>query len=284
MHPTPSSSHLPLANKTVLVTRSVGQSSQFTELLTSSGATVIEMPTLEIGPPSSWDALDHAIAHLSDFHWLILTSSNGIDYFFERLLAQGKDARTLTKIKIAVVGEKTAQSLKEHSLQADFIPPDFVADSLVANFPEELTGKKVLFPRVESGGREVLLQEFTAKGAEVVEVAAYQSYCPSSIPPTAELALQSGIVDVVTFASSKTVQFFYQIIKRVFSENSEDTESLIANFLEGVCIASIGPQTSKTCRSLFGRVDLEAEEYTLEGLTQALIKWFVDEDKGNNEE
>ncbi len=284
MHPTPSSSHLPLANKTILVTRSVGQSSQFTELLTSSGATVIEMPTLEIGPPSSWDALDHAIAHLSDFHWLILTSSNGIDYFFERLLAQGKDARTLTKIKIAVVGEKTAQSLKEHSLQADFIPPDFVADSLVANFPEELTGKKVLFPRVESGGREVLLQEFTAKGAEVVEVAAYQSYCPSSIPPSAELALQSGIVDVVTFASSKTVQFFYQIIKRVFSENSEDTESLVANFLEGVCIASIGPQTSKTCRSLFGRVDLEAEEYTLEGLTQALIKWCVGEDKGNNEE
>ena len=284
MHPTPSPSHLPLANKTILVTRSVGQSSQFTELLTSSGATVIEMPTLEIGAPSSWEALDNALAHLSDFHWLILTSSNAIDYFFERLLAQGKDARTLANIKIAVVGEKTAQSLKEHCLQPDFIPPDFVADSLVANFPDELTGKKVLFPRVESGGREVLLEELTAKGAEVVEVPAYQSYCPTSIPPTAEFALQSAIVDVVTFASSKTVQFFYQIVGRVFSENSEGTQSLMANFLEGVYIASIGPQTSKTCRSLLGRVDLEAEEYTLEGLTQALIKWAVGEDKVNNEE
>ncbi len=265
---------LPLVGKTILVTRSVGQSSELTQVLTASGATVIEMPTLEIGPPSSWSALDHAIAHISDFHWLILTSTNAIDYFFERLITQGKDARVLTGIKIAVVGEKTAQSLKQYCLQPDFIPPNFVADSMVANFPEELTGKKVLFPRVESGGREVLLRELTNMGAEVIEVAAYQSCCPNSIPPSAELALQSGTVDVITFASSKTVQFFCQLAERIFSENVEGNQSsVVANSLEGVCIASIGPQTSNACRSLIGRVDVEAEEYTLEGLTQALIKW-----------
>jgi len=269
---------LPFADQTILVTRSVGQSSEFTQILATLGANVIEMPTLEIGPPSSWEALDHAIAHLSDFHWLILTSTNGVGYFFERLIAQGKDARTLTEIKIAVVGEKTSQSLKQHCLQPDFIPPNFVADSLVANFPEELTGKKVLFPRVESGGREILVQELTAKGAEVIEVAAYQSCCPKSIPPSAQLALQSGTVDVITFASSKTVQFFCQLAEKIFSENClGNHSSVVANSLEGVCIASIGPQTSKTCRSLIGRVDVEALEYTLDGLTQALIKWATSE-------
>lgn len=272
-HP-PLFSSLPLAGKTILVTRSVGQSSEFSQVLASSGANVIEMPTLEIGPPSSWEALDHAIAHLSEFDWLILTSTNGVEYFFERLLTQGKDARSLAGVKIAVVGEKTSQSLKQRCLQPDFIPPSFVADSLVANFPEELTSKKVLFPRVESGGREVLVKELTAQGAEVIEVAAYQSCCPKTIPPSAALALQSGMVDIITFASSKTVEFFYQLAQKILSENGLGIESsVVSTSLEGVCIASIGPQTSQTCRSLIGRVDVEAEEYTLDGLTKALIKW-----------
>ncbi|MEH2057782.1 MAG: uroporphyrinogen-III C-methyltransferase [Nostoc sp.] len=261
-------SPLALTGKTILVTRSVGQSSQFSDRLMALGATVIEMPTLEIGPPSSWEDLDNAIAHLSEFDWLILTSTNGIDYFFERLIAQGKDTRALAGVKIAVVGEKTAHSLKQHSLQADFIPPNFVADSLVENFPEKLDGKKVLFPRVESGGREVLVKELTLKGAKVIEVAAYQSCCPNSIPRAAELALQNGKVDVITFASSKTVQFFCQLTNNIFYSNYNASQ-----FLEGVCIASIGPQTSKTCHVLFGRVDVEAEEYTLDGLTKALIIW-----------
>ncbi|MCC5600433.1 uroporphyrinogen-III C-methyltransferase [Nostoc favosum] len=261
-------SPLPLSGKTILVTRSVGQSSQFSDRLIALGATVIEMPTLEIAPPSSWEALDNAIAHLFDFDWLILTSTNGIDYFFERLIAQGKDSRALAGVKIAVVGEKTAHCLKQHSLQPDFIPPNFVADSLVENFPEDLHGKKVLFPRVESGGREILVKELTLKGAKVIEVAAYQSCCPSGIPPEAQLALQNRKIDVITFASSKTVQFFCQLTDKIFSNNSDPSQ-----LLEGVCIASIGPQTSKTCHFLFRRVDVEAQEYTLDGLTQALITW-----------
>ncbi|MBH8554709.1 uroporphyrinogen-III C-methyltransferase [Nostocaceae cyanobacterium CENA357] len=261
------STQFPLADKTILVTRSVGQSSQFSDRLTALGAKVIEMPTLEIGPPSSWADLDQAIANLLDFHWLILTSTNGVDYFFERLNAQGKDSRALAGVKIAVVGEKTAQSLKQRYIQPDFIPPSFVADSLLASFPEELSRKKVLFPRVESGGREILVKELTAKGAEVIEVAAYQSCCPSSIPDSAKLALQNHTIDIITFASSKTVQFFCQLTQSIFPHNSD-----LISALEGVCIASIGPQTSKTCHSLFGRVDVEAEEYTLDGLTQALIR------------
>jgi len=257
----------PLIGKTVLITRSVGQSSQFAELLQQTGATILEMPALEIGPPSSWAALDQAIAHLSNFDWLILTSTNGVDYFFERLTAQGKDARALAGVNLAVVGKKTADSLAQRGLQPDFIPPDFVADSLIAHFPngangDSLTGKKILFPRVESGGRDVLVKEFTDRGAVVTEVAAYQSRCPEAIAPAILKALEQEQVDIVTFASSKTVQCFHQML-------GTDSDKLLNN----LCIASIGPQTSAACDRLLGRVDIEAEEYTLEGLVQAIIQW-----------
>jgi uroporphyrinogen-III synthase len=255
----------PLTGKTILVTRSLGQSNQFSDRLTAAGATVIEMPALEIGPPSSWEALDQAISHLSTFNWLILTSSNGVEYFFQRLEKSGQSKNALAGVKIAVVGEKTAKSLQKQNIQADFIPPNFVADSLVENFPESLTAKKILFPRVESGGRQVLVKQLTIKGAEIIEVPAYESCCPQNIPPAAEYALVNNTIDIITFASSKTVQFFSQLTKHIFTYNPEN--------LARIYIASIGPQTSKTCENVFGRVDIEAEEYTLEGLTNAIIKF-----------
>ena len=262
------SSNLPLSNLTILVTRAASQSSKFTTLLQQQGATVVEMPALTITPPSSYTALDRAIAHLDRFQWLILTSANGVDYFFERLSALGYDARALGKIKIAVVGRKTASVLQQRHLNPDFIPPDYVADSLVNNFPEELTGQKILFPRVETGGREVLVEELTSQGAEVVEVSAYQSKCPEQIDSAAWQALKQGKIDIVTFASSKTVKNFYHLLRQQLS-SSDKVHSLLAN----VCLASIGPQTTKTCRELLGRIDLEAEEYTLEGLTAAIASY-----------
>ncbi|MGL5075536.1 MAG: uroporphyrinogen-III C-methyltransferase [Waterburya sp.] len=259
-------SSYPLSDKTILVTRAAEQSSKFTSLLEEQGATVIEMPALAITPPFSWAELDQAIANLSQFQWLILTSANGVNYFFERLHDLGYDTRALGGVKIAVVGHKTASVLQKRQLNPDFIPPDYVADSLVAHFPESLTGKKVLFPRVETGGREILVQELSNQGAEVVEVAAYQSQCPEKIEPLAWQALQQQQIDVITFASSKTVKNFYQLLQQQLS-SADNIQSLLAN----VCIASIGPQTSKTCRELLGRIDLEAQEYTLEGLTQAIV-------------
>ncbi|TAF10662.1 MAG: uroporphyrinogen-III synthase [Nostocales cyanobacterium] len=266
MSPSPHHSHSPLAGKTILVTRSVGQSSQFSDRLTAAGARVIELPALEICPPSSWQPLDQAISQLSTFNWLIFTSTNAVEYFFNRLHTKGKDKSVLAKLKIAVVGEKTSHSLQQYHIQPDFIPPHFIADSLVINFPENLAGKKILFPRVETGGRQVLVKELTSKGAEVTEVPAYESCCPQHIPPAAEIALRNHTLDVITFASSKTVQFFCLLTTINFPEG-------ITDYLDKTCIASIGPQTSKTCFDLFGRVDIEAEEYTVDGLIKAIIQW-----------
>ncbi|MGB3200242.1 MAG: uroporphyrinogen-III C-methyltransferase [Nodosilinea sp.] len=270
-HPiTPSPHHpitpLPLSQKTILITRAAEQSSAFADLLSAQGATVVDFPALEIRPPSSWAGLDGAIAALPTFHWLILSSANAVNFFCDRLLDQGQDLRALSGLKIAVVGRKTAAVLRKRGLVPDFIPPDFVADSMVENFPESVVGQRLLFPRVESGGREVLVQAFTSAGAEVVEVAAYESGCPEFPDANAVAALEQGRVDVITFASSKTVVHTAQLLKQGLG-------SQWRSGLDSVAIASIGPKTSDTCHELLGRVDIEPAEYTLDGLTEAIAVW-----------
>ncbi len=257
----------PLQGKTILVTRSVGQSSQFTNLLTAEGAEVIEMPTLAILPPSSWEALDAAIATLDTYDWLILTSANAVDSFFSRLHHAGKDSRALHQIKIAVVGQKTADVLSKQGITPDLIPPNFIADDLVKNFPS-VQNLKILFPRVQSGGREVLIEQFSQQGAEVNAIPAYESGCPAQIDPIVLQSIQQKQIDIITFASSKTVKHFCQLLSQVAEPETWQ------NWLDSTQITSIGPQTSNTCYELLGRVDCEAKQYTLEGLTQALIQKF----------
>jgi uroporphyrinogen III methyltransferase/synthase len=256
---------LPLINTTILVTRPEGQGSTFSSMLTALGADVLEMPALAIVPPSSWDALDTVLAELSSYDWLVLTSANGVDYFTQRLHHNGYSLTTLSSLKIAVVGKKTAQSLQQLDISPTLVPPEFVADSLVAELCQcdDILGKRILFPRVESGGRDVLVQELTARGAIVTEVPAYQSGCPEQLSPAAWTALQAGKVNVVTFTSSKTVRCFWQLLA---------ARGATLALLDGVAIASIGPQTSKTCCSVLGRVDIEAQEFTMDGLVQAIVQ------------
>jgi len=263
---------LALQGKTILVTRSAGQASQFTDLLTSQGAKVIEMPTLAILPPTSWEMLDHTIADLSSYNWLILTSANAVESFFGRLREAGKDSRALHSLKVAVVGRKTAEVLANYGISPDLVPTDFVADALVDAFlaiPDHvLTDKKMLFPRVESGGREILVEQLQQHGVIIDAIPAYESGCPEAIDPVALDAIQNQSLDAIAFASSKTVKHFCQLLDRV--ESQETWRSWIAE----VKIASIGPQTSKTCYELLERVDCEALEYTLDGLADAIGKSF----------
>ncbi len=255
-----------LTGTRILVTRAATQASSFGSLLRNLEAEVLEMPTIAITPPSSWAPLDAAIAQLSQFDWLILTSANAVTFVASRCNEMTPLKSNIYGTKLAVVGKKTASVLANYGLVPDFTPPTFVADSLVAHFPEPLTGQKILFPRVESGGREVLVKAFRAGGAEITEVAAYESRCPEQADESVLAALRQRQIDVVTFASSKTVRHFAKLVAQGLGK---DWLAL----LDGVAIASIGPQTSDSCRELLGRVDIEAEEYTLEGLTTAIVNY-----------
>jgi uroporphyrinogen III methyltransferase/synthase len=122
---------------------------------------------------------------------------------------------------------------------------------------------------VQSGGREVLVDQLQQNGAVVDAIPAYESGCPAHIDPDALAAIQTQQIEAIAFASSKTVKHFCQLLDGVTSSQ------VWQEWLKDVKIASIGPQTSATCHELLGRVDTEAAEYTLDGLATAIAQLFA---------
>ena len=260
---TETTSAAPLQGRTVAVTRAEQQLGEARRLFEQAGAAVLDLPALVIGPPDEWGPLDDALAELEEFHWLVVSSSNGVDAVEQRLLRLGSSlARRPRSLKIAAVGRKTAARLEALGAPADFVPPQFVADSLIDHFPVSGWGLRLLLPRVQSGGRTVLAEAFGEAGARVVEVAAYESRCPEALPAAAAAALAEGSVDAITFSSGKTVQHTAQLLEQQFGPTWQQQ-------LQGVALVSIGPQTSHSCRELLGRVDAEADPHDLDGLVAA---------------
>ena len=261
---------LPLRDKTIILTRAPSQQVEARRLFESYGARILDLPSLVIGPPKEWGPLDDALEELEDFHWIIFSSCNGIEYVENRLrLKNSSLADSPKNLKFAVVGRKTADHLKRFGVQADFVPPNFVADSLINNFPVSGSGLKMLIPRVESGGRTVLAESFGKSGAHVVEVPAYESSCPKSIPDLTVKALDDFEVDAITFTSGKTVSHTFKLINDYFGDKLQEK-------INSVKLISIGPQTSISCKKYFHRIDKEAEVHDMNGLAHACIASIAD--------
>jgi len=265
--PSPSPDHGgPLQGRRIGVTRAEQQLGQARTLFEQAGATVVDLPALVLGPPDDWGPLDDALAELEDFHWLVVSSANGVEAVQARLQRRGRSlAHRPPTLRIAAVGRKTAAVLNDLGAPADFIPPAFVADSLIEHFPMSAWGLRLLLPRVQSGGRTVLAEAFAAAGARVVEVAAYETRCPTSLPTGALLALERGQLEAITFSSGKTVRHTAQLLEQSFGAGWREQ-------LAAVKVVSIGPQTSEHCQHLLGRVDAEADPHDLEGLVAACAR------------
>ncbi|MBM5806970.1 MAG: uroporphyrinogen-III synthase [Cyanobacteria bacterium M_surface_10_m2_179] len=260
----------PLLGRTIAVTRAEQQLGEARRLFEQAGATVLDLPALVIGPPDEWGPLDDALAELEEFHWLVLSSSNGVEAVEQRMRRQGSSlAGRPRTLKIAAVGRKTAARLEALGAPADFVPPQFVADSLIDHFPVSGWGLRLLLPRVQSGGRTLLAEAFGEAGARVVEVAAYESRCPDALPPATAAALANAAVDAITFSSGKTVHHTARLLEQQFGPSWRQP-------LEAVALVSIGPQTSHSCREQLGRVDAEADPHDLDGLVAACAQALAD--------
>lgn len=252
-----------LSGRTIAVTRADQQLGAARRLFEAAGAAVVDLPALVIGPPDHWGPLDDALAELDQFHWLVFSSGNGVEAVQQRLARLGGSlAHRPSGVKIAAVGRKTAAALEALGAAADFIPPDFIAESLVEHFPVSGWGQRLLLPRVQSGGRTVLAEAFAEAGARVVEVPAYESRCPDGLPSAAVRALDQGEVDAITFSSGKTVNHTAQLLEGAFGDGWRER-------LVTVQVVSIGPATSERCHAVLGRVDSEANPHDLEGLVAA---------------
>ena len=253
----------PLAVKRIVVTRSARQGSALAELLRQAGAEPILLPTIEIVPPEHWAPLDLAIQSVGQYDGVIFTSVNGVEFFFGRARELGVTPQRRPGAWVCAIGPATARELERHGWTPDVIPEQYVAESLVeALSRQRIAGQRILVPRA-AVARDVIPVELAARGASVMLVEAYQTVRP---PQSEALAAQlfpalpdGDQPDAVLFTSSSTARNFADLLGEPYRER-----------LHGVLLAAIGPVTSATLRELGLPVTVEAREYTISGLVEAL--------------
>ena len=255
---------LPLFGRRIVVTRAREQAAGLREPLEARGAAVIEIPAIEFRPPASWTPLDDAICRIGEFNFLLVTSVNGVKNFTARLEALGRDARDLKGLTIGAIGPATAAEFAKHGVRVDFVPREYRADGLVeALAGHKLRGRCVLIPRAKLA-RDLVPKALEKRGARVEVVVAYETVRASFAAGEIE-ALLDPPADVFTFTSSSTASHFIRL--------------LVGRKLDGLLgkstIASIGPVTSATLRTLGFPPAVEAAESTIPGLVAALEKHFA---------
>jgi uroporphyrinogen III methyltransferase/synthase len=260
----------PLFGKTVVVTRSREQASALSERLAAAGANVVEFPTIAIEPRPLSDEMQQAVKKLAEgaFAWVVFTSANGVTCFFERLAELGRDSRTFAGAKVCAIGPATAAALASHGITADVLPKRFVAESVLeALFAHGLTaGQAVLIPRAAKA-RDVLPRTLAERGVDACVLPVYDTVIPSRDDQTANLAelFRTGSIDAITFTSSSTASNFATLM----GKELEDGE--LPGLLQGVTCASIGPVTSGTMVAHGIPVSIQATEYTIPALADAVI-------------
>lgn len=261
----------PLKDKNVLVTRGEKQSGKLSERLREHGANPIEVPVLHFGAPASWEELDAALRSIDQYDWIAFASANAVTAVLDRCTTLGIRLADAENLKVAAIGSSTERQLAEAGLSTSFRPSAFVAEKFITEFPNQnIHQTRILWPRTNIG-RTLIADRLRASGATVDAIEAYTTGLPPDSDRIAETLVQTlapGSIDIVTLASSQTVKNFAELIQK----GCASTEHTIESLLKNVLIASIGPITSDTTRELLGRVDIEAQVFTVDGLIDSLVK------------
>lgn len=252
--------HRPLSGKRIVVTRTRSQAGALSKQLRALGADVIELPTIRIEPPTDLRAFAELVQDAHAYDWIVFTSPNGVNAFFELFYKLYNDAREIGGAKIAAIGPATAQRLKEFHLQVDLQPEEFVAEALAGEFKKlgGIENLRILLARAEKA-RDVLPRELSAMGGIVDEGFAYRTVPETRDENGARRRLLEEGADLITFTSSSTVENFL---------------ALGLPWPNDMQVASIGPVTSKTARDLGLKVDVEARRHDVPGLVEAIRKFY----------
>jgi uroporphyrinogen-III synthase len=258
----------------ILVGRARHQASALSEALRALGADVIEIPFIEIRPPRSFKRLDAALQDLGNYDWLILTSANGVDALAGRMRALRIATEDLNQVNIAAIGPATRDAIEKLGRKVAIVPDRYVAESVVEKLRGNAEGKRVLLARAKIA-RDVIPRELRKLGARVDVVEAYET----AVPASSGKQLRSLMRDpnrrphVITFTSSSSVRNFVHLLRRQAPERSQKSfdASLPKTKLHEIQVASIGPVTSATLRELGLPVHVEAAEYTIPGLINAIL-------------
>jgi uroporphyrinogen III methyltransferase/synthase len=251
----------PLSGKRIVVTRTRSQAGVLTGQLRDLGADVIELPTIRIEPPTDLRAFAELVQDAHAYDWIVFTSPNGVNAFFDLFYKLYDDAREIGAARIAAIGPATAQRIKDFHMHVDLQPEEFVAESLIREFRKEgdIENLRILVARAEKA-RDLLPRELSALGAIVDEGFAYRTVPETRDDIGARRRLLEEGADLITFTSSSTVENFL---------------ALGLPWPANMQVASIGPITSKTAREGGLEVAIEARRHDIPGLVEAIRKFFT---------
>ena len=248
----------------VLVTRSPHQSSELATKLSVLGLEPVLVPAIELAPPSSFDALDAALADLESFDWLIFTSANAVDAFHRRMEFVGRGSG-VERLRIAAIGPATGRALETIGRVPELIPPQAVAESLTeALLPHARRPDggptRFLLVRAEDA-RDVLPEALNAAGARVTVAPAYRTVVPAGSIDAVQALFAGPTPDIaaITFTSSSTARNLFALC-----------EAAGVTLPPAVIRVSIGPITSETLRSLGYAPHAEAVTASVAALAQAV--------------
>jgi uroporphyrinogen III methyltransferase/synthase len=252
----------PLWGTKIVVTRARAQSSDLLEQIREAGGEAIEFPSIEIVKETDLTNLYSALADINKYTWIIFTSVNAVDIFFDELRNREIDIRKLVGIKICAIGPATYARLSGRGLIVDLVPEEYRAEGIIAELKTKIKPQeRILLPRAK-GAREILPDSLEEMGAVVDEVLLYEAGPTSNINPVYLEEVRKGHVDYITFTSSSTVTNFVKII-------GHDS---IVDFNKRVKVACIGPVTAGTARENGFTVDIIPEKYTIQALLDSIIK------------
>jgi uroporphyrinogen III methyltransferase/synthase len=250
------------------VPRTRQQAGALSEELRALGALPVELPTIAIEPPRNDAPMERSVAGLVQgrYAWVAFTSTNSVRAVRERLDELGLDSRVFSGVKIAAVGDATADALHAYGLRPDLVPQrEMSSEALADEWPwhdDQLDPlDRVLLPRADIA-TETLVNGLKAKGWAVEEVTAYRTVRAAAPPVEVREAVRAGRFDAVVFTSSSTVRNLVALAGK-----------------PGVAtrVAAIGPQTAATARELGLRVDVVADVPSVAGLATALATFVTAE-------
>jgi uroporphyrinogen III methyltransferase/synthase len=255
----------PLFGKRILVTRARRQASVLSRLLSEHGAQAIELPAIDIQPIPNTNGLDRAISNLAQYQWVLFTSVNGVEAFFQRLHSQKLDSRALHNLRIGSIGPATAKALETRGIAVDYLPEVYTSQGFITGLKDwDISGQRFLLPRADIADKE-LTQGIGQLGAEAHDVAIYQTVAATDTLSQAKEMLISGEIDIITFTSSSTVSNLMAVF--------EGKTAMVNN----TKVACIGPKTTDTAIRAGLKADIVAKEHTIPGLVTAIEQYFGEE-------
>jgi uroporphyrinogen III methyltransferase/synthase len=249
----------PLFGKRIVVTRTREQAGELSRALSDLGADVIELPTIRIEHPEDKQGFAELVTHAHEYDWLVFTSPNGVERFFDAFFATYPDARSLGNPRIAAIGNGTASKIREYRFTVDLIPEKFVAEGLIEAFKKESVENLTVLWIKAAESRDVIYDGLTELGAIVDECVAYRTVPETADPTGAKARLAEQGADLITFTSGSTVEHFFD---------------LGLDWPEGCAAGSIGPVTSAELRKHGQPPAFEANPHDIPGLVAAIVRYF----------